>query len=161
MQQDDSPSSLCQWLQWCRLTASSFGLVAKCKQKFDKLVETILYRPPLSSAAAIEWGTSHESNGRENCINQRKNEYGDSYEVSKTGVFINIEQLWLAATPDSIVEDPSESTIHRTGLLEIKCPNSARHKSSTDACKEIKTFCCTLINNEVTLKPTNHYCFQI
>ena len=136
-------------------------MVAKRKQKFDKLVETILYRPPPSSAAAIEWGTSHENNAREKYINERKTKYGDSYQVSKTGLFINIEQPWLAATPDGIVEDPSEPTIRRTGLLEIKCPYSARHKSPTDACKEIKTFCCTLINNEVTSKPNHHYYFQI
>ena len=70
-------------------------LISKHKQKFDKLVETVLYRPPPSSAAAIEWGTSHESNARENYINEKKSKYGESYEVSKTGLFINIEQPWL------------------------------------------------------------------
>ena len=80
---------------------------------------------------------------QEKTTSMKGKKYGDSYEVSKTGIFINIEQPWLAATSDGIVEDPSESTIRRTGLLEIKCPYSARHKSPTDACKEIKTFCCT------------------
>ena len=79
----------------------------------------------------------------------------------KYGLFINIEQLWLAATPDGIVEDPSEPTTRRDGLLEIKCPYSAKHKSPTDACRELNRFCCTLINNEVTLKTTHNYYFQI
>ena len=161
IQQEDSPSSLWQQLQRCRLTASNFGLVAKRKQKFDKLVETILYRPPPSSAAAIEWGTSHESNARESYIYEKQSKYGESYKVSKTELFINIEQPWLAATPDGIVEDPSETTTRRNGLLEIKCPYSARNKSPTDACKEINRFCCTLNNNEVTLKTTHNYYFQI
>ena len=36
------------------------------------------------------------------------------------GLFINIEQPWLSATPDGIVVYPSEPTTHRNGLLEIK-----------------------------------------
>ena len=82
------------------------------------LVETIFYRPPPSLATAIEWGTSHKSNARENYIYENRSKYGDSY--MNYGLFINIEQPWLAATPDGIVEDPSEPTTHRNGLLEIK-----------------------------------------
>ena len=98
-------------------------MVAKHKQTFDKLVETVLYRPPPSSAAAIECGTSHESNAREIYIYEKRSKYDESYEVSKTGLFINIEQPWLTATPDGIAEDPSEpTTTHCNGLLEIKYP---------------------------------------
>ena len=82
IQQEDSPSSPWQ-LRRGRLTASNFGLVAKRKQKFDKLVETILYRPPPSSAAAIEWGTSHESNAREKYIYEKRSKYDESFKVSK------------------------------------------------------------------------------
>ena len=56
--------------------------------------------------------------------------------MSQTGIFINIEQPWLAATPDGVVHDPSESASRHNGLLEIKCPYSARYKSLTDAYKE-------------------------
>ena len=49
------------------------------------------------------------------------------YKVSKTGLFINIEQPLLAATLDCIVEDSSEPTTHCDGLLEVEYPYSARH----------------------------------
>ena len=90
MQQDDSPSSLWQQLRRCQLTASNFGLVAKRKQKFDKLVETILYRPPPSSAAAIEWGTSHESNARENYIIDTRASIRDRQPRNFTSISISI-----------------------------------------------------------------------
>ena len=77
--------------------------------------------------------------------------------MSQTGIFINIEQPWLAATPDGVVHDPSESVSRHNGLLEIKCPYSARHKSLTDACKELNT----ILNDKVTLKTTHNYYYQI
>ena len=81
--------------------------------------------------------------------------------MSETGIFINIEQPWLAATPDGVVHDPSESASCHNGLLEIKCPYSARHKSLTDACKELNRFCYTILNDKVTLKTTHNYYYQI
>ena len=159
--QDNSPCSLWQQLRRCRLTASNFGLVAKRREMFEKLVESILYKPPPSSAAAIEWGTSYEDKARDTYINEKQTQHGDSYQVSQTGIFINTEQPWLAATPDGVVHDPSESASCHNGLLEIKCPYSARHKSLTDACKELNRFCCTILNDKVTLKTTHNYYYQI
>ena len=127
---------------------------------FEKLVESILYKPPPSSAAAIEWGTSHEGNARETIL-MRKSQHSDSYQVSQTGIFINTEHPWLAATLDGVVHDPSEPGGHHNGLLEIKCPYSARNKSLTDACKELDRFCCTILNDKVTLKTTHNYYYQI
>ena len=108
--------------------------------------------------AAIEWGTSHEDNAGEKYINEKQSKHGDSYQVSPTGIFINIKQPWLAATPDGVVHDPSESASHHNSLLEIKCLYSARHKSLIDACKELNRFCCTIL---VTLKTTHNYYYRI
>ena len=121
---------------------------------FETLVESILYKPPPSSAAAIEWGTSHEGNARETILMRKS--HGDSYQVSQIGIFISTEHPWLAATPDGVVHDPSEPGGHHNGLLEIKCPYSARNKSLTDACKELDRFCCTILNDKVTLKTTHN-----
>ena len=38
-----------------QLTASSFATAVKRRSKFEKLVESILYRPPRNTVSALEW----------------------------------------------------------------------------------------------------------
>jgi len=63
--QDPSPNSLWQRLQSVQLTASNFGSIVKRQSKFEKLVETIHYKPPPGAVAALEWGRSHEDTARD------------------------------------------------------------------------------------------------
>ena len=63
--QDPSLNSLWQQLRRPRLTASLFGTVIKRHKNFEKLVETILYKPPLGPVPALEWGRSHEEVARQ------------------------------------------------------------------------------------------------
>ena len=58
--QDVSPNSLWQRLRSVQLTASSFATVVKRRSKFEKLVESILYRPPWNTISALERGRNHE-----------------------------------------------------------------------------------------------------
>ena len=50
------------------------------------------------------------------------------------------------------IEDPSESVGRQYGILEIKCPYSARRMTPETACHEINRFCCTLIDGHTILK---------
>ena len=59
-EQGPSPKSLWQQLRRTRLTASRFGTVIKRHKNFEGLAESIIYKPPPDSAAALEWGRSHE-----------------------------------------------------------------------------------------------------
>ena len=52
--QNTSPNSLWQQLRRAQLTASKFGTVVKRRKNFEFLVESILYKPPPDSVAALE-----------------------------------------------------------------------------------------------------------
>ena len=51
-----------------------------------------------------------------------------------------VHKSWLAASPDGLVEDPSEPPDQQHGLLEIKCPYSARTHKPEAACTKLNRF---------------------
>jgi len=63
---------------------------------------------------------SHEDTARDAYINSKMSIR--TYQVHRTGVHISTEHPWLAASPDGLVEDPSEVDGRNQGILEIKCP---------------------------------------
>ena len=83
-------------------------------------------------------------------INEKVATHGDSYRVVTTGIHVCMHKPWLAALPDGLVEDPLEPPDRQHGLLEIKCPYSARmHKpetACTDSTTELNRFCCSLVS---------------
>jgi len=81
-----------------------FGIVIKCQKNFEKLVETILYKPPPGSIPALEWGRSHEDNARQWYITHMAKEFDPSYKVNRTGIHVNTTHPWLAASPDGVVK---------------------------------------------------------
>ena len=66
--------------------------------------------------------------------------------------------IWLAATPDGLVHDPSDSQ-HPTGLLEIKNPYAAKDKDFTEACRT-SSFCLEK-GNSLRLKHQHNYYYQV
>ena len=68
---------------------------------------------------------------------------------------------WLAASPDDLVEYPSEPPDRQHGLVEIKCPYSARMYKPEAACTELNRFCCSLVNGTPTMKRTHNYYYQV
>ena len=150
--QDGSLNSTWQQARRCRLTSSSFGRVAKRRSKYEKLVESMLYKPPPSTVKALEWGRSHEDIARSCYVNEKVATHGDSYRVVTTGIHVCMHKPWLAASPDGLVEDPSEQPDRQHGLLEIKCPYLARMYKPEAACTELNRFCCSLVNGTPTLK---------
>ena len=85
-------------------------------------MESILYKPPPSTLKALEWGKSHEDTARSCYINEKMTVHVYSYKVITTGIHVCINKPWLAASPDGLVEDPSEPPEQCHGLLEIKYP---------------------------------------
>ena len=160
-EQDPSPNSLWQQLRRARLTASRFGTIVKRRKNFEILVESILYKPPPDTATGLQWGRSHEEIARQSYITSKTEQFGESYLVQKTGIHISTINPWLAASPDGVIEDPSEPEGRRHGILEIKCPYSARTMSPVVACHEINTFCCSSIDGQPLLKKTHNYYHQV
>ena len=159
--QDPSPNSLWQQLRRPRLTASVFGTVVKRRKNFEKLTETILYKPPPGTVPALEWGQSHEEVARQWYTHHKTTLHGPAYKVCKTGIHISTTNPWLAASPDGVVEDPTQDEGRHNGILEIKCFYSGRTMTPEDACQEINRFCSTLNNGQVTLKKKHNYYYQI
>lgn len=61
--------------------------------------------------------------------------------IKPSGLFVDSEQFYFAASPDGLIGDD--------GLVELKCPSSAKSVSPKDAI-EIKIIkCCVLKNNEL------------
>ena len=110
---------------------------------------------------ALEWGKSHEDTARSCYINEKVAAHGNSYKVVTTGIHVCMQKPWLAASPDGLVEDPSETPDRRHGLLEIKCPYSARMHKPEAVCIEFNRFCCGLVNGIPTLKINHDYYYQI
>jgi len=159
--QDVSPNSLWQRLQSVQLTASSFATVVKRRSKFEKLVESILYKPPHSTISALEWGRNHEEAARTAYVGVKSKEISLLYHVLCTGILISSKHPWLAASPNGLVEDLTETSDRQRGTLEIKCPYSARTMTPETACGELNRFCCSLVAGQVTLKKTHSYYYQI
>ena len=159
--QDPSLNSLWQQLRRPRLTASAFGTVIKRRKNFEKLVETILYKPPPGTIPALEWGRSHEDTARQWYVTHMTKQFGPSYQVSRTGIHISTTHPWLAASPDGVVEDPTQAEGRRFGLLEIKCPYSGRTMTPEVACQEVNQFCSSLTDGQVMLKKTHNYYYQV
>jgi len=117
------------------------------------------YKPPPGAVAALEWGRSHEDTARE--VYANSNTCGETYQVERTGIHISVEHPWLAASPDGLVDDPSEEVGRKQGILEIKCPYSARTHTPEAACQEINRFYCNIVDGHVILKRTHNYYYQV
>ena len=77
--------------------------------------------------------------------------------LSKSGILISNDGF-LAASPDGTV---STANGERSGLIEIKCPYSCRNMSVRDACTKMKSFYCQLVNDQIRLKKSHHYYYQV
>ena len=139
--------------------SSNFGRVAKRNSKYEKLVESILYKLPPSTLKALECGNSHEDAARSCYIKEKMTAHGNSYKVVITGIHVCVSKPWLAASPDGLVEDPSEPPKQHHSLLEIKCFYSARMLKPA-ACTELNRLCCGLVSETPTLKRNHEYYFK-
>ena len=118
--------------------------MAKSRLKYEKLVENILYKPPPYIVETLQWGKSNENIARRCYINEKKGTHSASCRVFTAGIYVCTQQPWLAASPDGLVEDPSEPSHLQYGLLEILCPYSAWMYTPEIACTELNSFAAIL-----------------
>ncbi len=102
-----------QHREW-RITASNFGTVVKATDRRDmaKLAETIFDQRFLSSDAIVH-GKTYEK------VAISKFEESFNVKVSQSGLFINQDFPFLAATPDGLVG--------ASDIIEVKCPYRGRN----------------------------------
>ncbi|CAH3173630.1 unnamed protein product, partial [Porites lobata] len=75
------------------------------------------------------------------------------------GIFISPEDPYLAATPDRLCYDATETI--PWGIIDVKCPYNARDMTPAEAAKKIKNFMNTLKEDgTLALKVTHEYYYQ-
>lgn len=137
------------YLCFVRLTASVFGKICKLRKTTSraKTIEALLYGT-FQGNLATKYGVEHEEVAKE----QLANILGVNIEPS--GLFVDSEQFYLAASPDGLIGDD--------GLVEIKCPSSAKSVSPEEAIENKIIKCCVLKNNKTLhLKKNDNYYYQI
>lgn len=101
------------------LTASNFGSV--CRRlpytKCDKLVVRMLYGD--FDTDAMLWGRENEKNALQSM------EETMSLSIRPCGLFVDPKYPYLGATPDGVIGSD--------GIVEVKCPSSAKDLSPDDA----------------------------
>ena len=74
-----------------------------------------------------------------------------------SGLWIDTERSWLASSPDGLVYDQDELL----GVLEIKCPFSAREMTPIEAAQKLPSFPCQVTGGNLSLKRNHDYFFQV
>ena len=145
-----------------RITASVAGGIAKMKEKTrkSKKVESLLYST-FRGNQSTRYGTLMERTTIEQYVSYQRQHDHPGLRVDSCGLFISELNNWLAATPDGIVHDPSD-TVNPSGLLEIKNPFSSKDMDFDEACSKA-SFCLELDKHTNTkrLKRRHDYYFQI
>ena len=140
-----------------RITASNFGIVLKRRKSiFPKsILNTILSSSKSSSCPApCKWGKQNETEALKQYVLHKQN----SVNVSSCGFVVSQASPWLGASPDFLINDPTESTT--VGLGEIKCPYSKRDETIDEACED-KTFFLSKVDGNVFLKRNHSYYYQV
>jgi hypothetical protein len=133
----------CDWYRHRqgRLTSSNFGKVIHRKAKPTHSFITDVLNQSSKSSTAMDYGRKHEQDG--------KNKYLETFpsrHLHECGLVINNEFNFLAASPDGIVCDDGCS-----GIIEVKCPYSARNMSIEEAC-DLPGFYINKNGNNMNLK---------
>ncbi|XP_033098536.1 uncharacterized protein LOC117102393 [Anneissia japonica] len=101
----------------------------------------------LASIPAIQWGRKHGDTAAKHYENFVQNHHMDS-SISKTGLWISQEHLFIAASPDALVS----CRCCGSGVVEIKCPY--KHKENeTEAILGDKAGCLEVTDGKPTLNP--------
>ena len=144
-----------------RVTSSKAYMVYTRKRHFESLVNSLQDAKPKSELPqtvqdAMNHGIIYEPIAREKYFNILKYELRRDVNIRETGLVIQPNLFWVAASPDGMVIDSQIGV----GLIEIKCPKSKR-SVSPDALVNDKKFYMTLENGMPALKKNHKYYTQI
>lgn len=133
-----------------RLTASNFGVVCKRKDttSCSNLVKKLLYQPQVVTPA-MEYGLRNEFLA----IKRFEKECG--LNVTKCGLFVDLDKGFLGASPDGLVEEEN-------AIVEVKCVPSAISQGLLTTAKQKKGFFLELKSEtEMRLRRNHNYFYQI
>ncbi|KAJ8313214.1 hypothetical protein KUTeg_009233 [Tegillarca granosa] len=141
-----------------RLTSSNFGAIIKKdpSKPVKKLVHRLLYGN-FKGNTYTRKGLQEEAMTVIEYQNHQKTNLNKIVRHHPTGLFISPEHPFLAASPDGkIVEEGGE-----TGLIEIKNLLHNKPINLFEAVKTVSNFCLELDGNNLKLKRTHDYFYQV
>lgn len=134
-----------------RLTASNFGKVVSRKATPSEAFLKGLFKKSNIRAASLDYGRQHEAQAKNSYLKQNK-----SVHIHECGLVVNNEFPFLGASPDGLICENGVS-----GLLEIKCPYSARNMTVAEACEHIRDFPIKQQDGTFTLRKEHPYYAQV
>ncbi|KAJ4944639.1 hypothetical protein JOQ06_013182 [Pogonophryne albipinna] len=139
-----------------RVTASSFHEAAKTESS-SSLIKRVCYpRSSQFSTEATRWGLQNEDTAIKSYLVAMQDHHED-INVAASGLILNPELPWIGASPDGVVT----CACHEPGILEMKCPFSAKDRSLLECTKDSR-FCLTIPEGGVMSLKLNHsYMYQV
>lgn len=131
-----------------RVTASNFGKIMYRKSEpTEKFIKNFC-QPASFFSNATHYGKCNESKAKASYLQQNR-----GVHCHECGFVVNKNFAFLGATPDGVVCDEG-----KTGIMEIKCPYSARNMTVKDACTsdEIRDFFLEIDQNETMCLKKSH-----
>lgn len=133
-----------------RITASNFGIImTRQKAVNDSFLRNTFCTKTINSKST-SYGQANEKNAERLYIKKTKR------HLHVVGLVINPMFPFLGATPDAIVCDDGE-----TGIMEVKCPYSARDMTIPEAVRDIKDFFLTADGRQCKLKQSHKHYYQV
>ena len=158
---EQSKNKLWYTLRSMRLTSSNFGRVFKRRVVVNTLAKELLSANKMFTTdrmpAPLKWGIEHESVAYKEYVSKLATS-SPTLQVTKSGLWIDLNTGWLACSPDGLVWDGNEQLV---GILEIKCPYSAREMTISEACQKISSFLCLSTEGGIKLAHSHNYYYQV
>ena len=110
----------------------------------------------------MEWGKANEGVAVKKYLEVQESSGHSGMVFAKAGFVISFQPLFLGASPDGYIHDPS--TVKQYGLIEVKCPFKFRFCTVESAASHPE-FCLSQVENpdnttSVQLKKTPDYYSQ-
>ena len=142
-----------------RITASKFYSATHTNQQRPSvsLLRSICY-PETTKFVSVqtEWGCSHEKTALEAYKTSLMCSHSN-VTLEPCGFFICVDEPHLGATPDSLLC----CVCHGQGIVEVKCPYSARDLLLSEAAEQKKHFFLKLCNGCLQLSTSHSYYYQV
>ena len=131
------------------LTASIAHSIFIRKRNFETLSRKLIERKKITATVTkmLQHGKKFETVAREKYFDILK--LSRNVKIRETGLVINPEAFWLGASPDGLIVDANAESNY--GLIEIKCPESKKNCTSTEALLDWN-FYVHLVDGKPTLK---------
>ena len=117
-----------------RLTASNFGRVVSRKATPSPSFLKSIFNQVNVNAAPLEYGKRNELKAKTKYLSMH-NSVHLHVHLHKCGLVVNSEFSFLGASPDGKLCDNG-----KCGIVEIKCPYSARNYTITETCNLLTDF---------------------